>query len=1231
METFGHVLDQSSNQPLPPSSELTRAHDDVLDVALQIFGCEIGVLFPINPLNHEFGWPPRVRGNLIGDFPFKQPRPDGLGQKILGYGTIKVGNLRNSTRFSSDFAVAQGIESFIATTIYLPSGRHPLAVVYIDYRRTCNFDETDESHVRQFRARAAAMIQRAWVLERYERLSALGDEINQQLLTPKTLFKLLNERLHDIIDCRKRFALGVVGPASDSVSNYISTAREVLEEEQRPLTALDREAIMTGSIARLPIRDGGTAQIFVPMLLRKLPLGYLALEPQYTNDYDSEDLRVIQVLRNHVATALDGIRLFEDLTTISTVAERLNDQVTSADPLPAFAEDLRRGAHADLVTLYSWSASEGFVLPPTIAGKLLAPEFGQPTTCSPDDIPSRAIRCDEAIFCDDAATLPREIGLPELPSTFTEREKIASAAAIPLRVSGLTVGVLFVNFRTRQRFAGPQMRLVTSLAGFAATALHSARRFSQQEGDRARELEIIRRVDSALARSTFEEVAKTIITLANGVVQAELAELFLVDSKRKTIKLVDGVGPKSQRLRGWSLPLQGTSEGIVRWVVENRKPVLVNDRRTEEPWKNLFIGESDTVSELDVPLLDGEEVIGVLNFESPTPHAFSKTKLRFVETIAGQSVLAVKRARDYELLAAQALILKAIQDISKQVLQLRSGDPTEVLKAVVTHALKLTRSIRSDLDVYANKRLTKTYYCDMTSDGVSAVGEVPLDPWPEGKVRGIMAHVAKARRPYYTKGDALEDPYYRPGIPDIHSELAVPLLARTGELLGVLNVESREIYAYNEEMQDVLQLLADEAAIAFENASSKDVAEREGERSKALVEIGDELAMITTEDYAKACEIVSKAAARHCSCVAAVRVRDAQSNDLMLVSWAGGTVQPFERIRAGEGLAGRAVETCKLQRADDLSNPSFGSPPAKPSDPNTRSLLIAPILMHDFCYGTLGVSHPEPYHFGVPEENLIRGLARLLGLTFHRFESLRREITEKRKEVISLTAHAALDLMHQLSPLSLVKSYVNDAFAAATNKDEKSLSEELERIRAAVEKVIARSTEIGSNMDRLKNIYPAAVSVFDIVNSLDVMKKLPSGIEFEQSGGANVYADRDHIESILENVISNAIDAMQEKGRIGVTVTVTGPTVTIDVDDTGPGIAGDPEKIFEFGYTTKLKHGGGIGLWSARARARVNSGDLRVVRTSPQGTVFRLMLPSADPDWRVRFERVPSVPSSLAV
>lgn len=1201
------------------SGDLERAQNEVLDLALKLFGCDIAVLFPINPLNGDFGWPPRVKGDLrVGGFSFEHPRPNGLGRTIIGQQMVRVPNLQKKPEYANAFTVQEGIESLIGLTVYAPKRTNPLAIVYIDYRKLLPAIENEDQTIRQFSGRASAMLHRAWVLERYEQVGDLGREINQQLDDAETLFRLLDSRIRDIIDTGKQFALGVIDPASDSVARYVSTSRGVVLRDDLPLTPAIRTAMLTGSVARLEIRDGADREIFVPMLLRQVPLGYLAIEQDIP--FDNEDYRVVEVLRNHVTTALNGIRLFEDLDTISRVAKRLNDQVTSADPLPAFAKDVMLGAHADIVTLYVWSERDrAFQLPPTTAGDLLDPYFGQPTTSAPE-LPTLLLECEEAIFCEDAATLPGALGRGFV-SAFQEREKIASSVAIPLRVSGSPVGLLFVNYRAPQQFGGRQKRLITSLAGFAATALHSATAIFQSDREHEIEMDIVRRVDSELNRSTtLDQVMRTILQLTNGIVQAEEASLMLADSKREMLTLVAAIGPKSVKSRGWTYPLTGTT-GIVRWVFEHGRSVRVDDRHVDEPWKDLYIGESETMSELDVPLLDGDNVIGVLNFESPQRGAFTNRQLRFVETMAGQGVLAVKRAQDYDNAAAHARVFNAMQDLSKRVLQL-SGNPIEVLQAVVRHALILTPSTRSDLDVYTNNEPVKTYYCDLKNGVVSDVQEKSLNPWPKGVVRGIMAEVAKTHEPYYTKVDADNDGYYQSGIPDIHSELAVPLLTSSRELLGVLNVESRAPFAYNEQTCALLQLFADEAVIAFEIARSKDKAAREVARMATLVEASEELANVATENHARVCELVTQAAAQECACLAAVHVLEARTNHLFLVRSSGDSrVEPFERIPRS-GLTGRAIETGKVQRIDDVRNPPPGAPPIVPSDPETRSLLVAPIVMGTHCYGSLGMSHPQPHYFGVAEENFVRGLARLLALTFHRFESLRREITEKRSEILSQTAHDGIRLVHALGPLSLVRSHINDARAAAERQDVEAMNGEFGRITTAVEKVLALSTALGDNMDGLKTFQPGSIALEEIFAGIEFLRDRPDGIDLDRgdvSPNITVYADRNHATSILENVIRNAVEAMPRPGKLTLRAADLGGMIEIDVEDTGPGIDGDPEDIFIFLNTTKSRSGRGIGLWSARTHARVNGGDLVVASVKP--TVFRLTLPSADPDWSVRLER----------
>ena len=57
------------------------------------------------------------------------------------------------------------------------------------------------------------------------------------------------------------------------------------------------------------------------------------------------------------------------------------------------------------------------------------------------------------------------------------------------------------------------------------------------------------------------------------------------------------------------------TKGITRWVLEEKKPARVDNVHNGPPWRNLYIQMTDdTISELDLPLLDGEEDVRSLEF-----------------------------------------------------------------------------------------------------------------------------------------------------------------------------------------------------------------------------------------------------------------------------------------------------------------------------------------------------------------------------------------------------------------------------------------------------------------------------------------------------------------------------------------------------------------------------------------------------------------------------------------
>jgi signal transduction histidine kinase len=99
-------------------------------------------------------------------------------------------------------------------------------------------------------------------------------------------------------------------------------------------------------------------------------------------------------------------------------------------------------------------------------------------------------------------------------------------------------------------------------------------------------------------------------------------------------------------------------------------------------------------------------------------------------------------------------------------------------------------------------------------------------------------------------------------------------------------------------------------------------------------------------------------------------------------------------------------------------------------------------------------------------------------------------------------------------------------------------------------------------------------------------------------------------EWVVENLLKNALDAMQGHGDIDVNISATEKTVTIDVSDTGKGIAKNNwKRIFEPGYTTKTR-GWGLGLsLSRRIVEDYHRGRIAVVKSEVgHGTTFRITL-----------------------
>jgi signal transduction histidine kinase len=207
----------------------------------------------------------------------------------------------------------------------------------------------------------------------------------------------------------------------------------------------------------------------------------------------------------------------------------------------------------------------------------------------------------------------------------------------------------------------------------------------------------------------------------------------------------------------------------------------------------------------------------------------------------------------------------------------------------------------------------------------------------------------------------------------------------------------------------------------------------------------------------------------------------------------------------------------------------------------------------------------------------------------------------------------AKETAHQLgTPTSSLLGWIE---YLRTQPIESSVVEEMNKDLAHLMKIVDRFSKIGSEAV----LQPMSVNEVVGDTVMYFRSRVPRNVTLSYNGLAMAPVQANInvalFEWVIENLLKNALDAMQGKGEIDVCLWVNEQSVIIDVSDTGKGIAkGSWTRIFEPGFTTKTR-GWGLGLsLSRRIIEEYHGGRIAVVRSEiGRGTTIRITLkPNAE-------------------
>ncbi|MCC6600062.1 MAG: HAMP domain-containing histidine kinase [Crocinitomicaceae bacterium] len=202
----------------------------------------------------------------------------------------------------------------------------------------------------------------------------------------------------------------------------------------------------------------------------------------------------------------------------------------------------------------------------------------------------------------------------------------------------------------------------------------------------------------------------------------------------------------------------------------------------------------------------------------------------------------------------------------------------------------------------------------------------------------------------------------------------------------------------------------------------------------------------------------------------------------------------------------------------------------------------------------------------------------------------------------------AKETAHQLgTPLSSLMAWTD---LLAENGVDKSILAELNKDIERLNTITDRFSKIGSNADLQEtNVLEIVQSSFDYLQ-----KRVSSHVAFSvkcEDTSITAKINKPLFGWVLENLVKNAVDAMDGEGRLSARVLEEGGGAVIEVSDTGKGIAKNKWKtVFQPGFTTK-KRGWGLGLSLVkRIIENYHNGKIFVKSSEMgKGTTFRIELP----------------------
>jgi signal transduction protein with GAF and PtsI domain len=317
-------------------------------------------------------------------------------------------------------------------------------------------------------------------------------------------------------------------------------------------------------------------------------------------------------------------------------------------------------------------------------------------------------------------------------------------------------------------------------------------------------------VDIADSEIHLQVVLKKMITVIDELDKPDSIFIYLKDRKTKKVVLLASKLPHKNELGHINLK---AGEGITGWVAQKAQTVTLPRKAYEDQRFKAInaLPEDKYESFLAVPIMNKRNVIGVINCQHKAAHTYGKKTISLIELMAKQIGGVLVNAQLYDETKKKAMQFEQLIKVSETITSEKYLE--EILNLIVVVTAEML-----DSDICSIMLLDKEGD-ELIIKATQSLSEAYRKK-PNLKVSAsICGEVVRTQRPISVADVKQEARYrYRDLAKQEHlvSMLAVPMVIK-GRTIGIITVYTKKPYAFNKEEINVLQMVANQAAVTIEN------------------------------------------------------------------------------------------------------------------------------------------------------------------------------------------------------------------------------------------------------------------------------------------------------------------------------------------------------------------------------------------------------------------------------